>query len=212
MNRPRQIATRSMFHDVRGDRVFGTGNHCPGTDDRDSPRTLRQRRAINREAPGQFVMVDFGELPTQSLGVLGVDAGGQDAFTGFEQFRSNLHQVLRRLAGTEDHLRKPAAQRAVCVHLGKAQIGHGGSLESLQNGFAFHRARPVTLQKLNCFRCGHPRRMAQDPEPVTFLLDLGAGTSSSPFGLRLGLGLRLRLRLGYASPGTLNIRLGSHLR
>ena len=126
-----------------------------GADDADGSRALGQRFFFDGDATGEFVVNGPLEFFAQRAGMCAGDARDEHARFGRQDFRGDFDDLFRRLAGAENDLGKTFPERAVGVHLGKAEVGHGRRLEGLQDLVAADSAGAELFQQLNRFGNGH---------------------------------------------------------
>jgi hypothetical protein len=88
------------------------------------------------------------EFFAERAGVFGRDARCQNPLAVFPELGRNLHDLFRRLAGAKDDFGKISPQRAVRVHLGKAEVGHRRGLECAQNMVAGNYSGVELFQQL----------------------------------------------------------------
>ena len=94
-------------------------------------------------------------------------ARDQHALFPLEELGGDLHDLSRCLAGAEDDLGKPLAQRAVRIHLGETQVRHGRRLEPPQHLVTADATGAELFEQFNRFRRGHGLTMPQGRTPVT---------------------------------------------
>jgi len=96
------------------------------------------------------------EFFAQHAGVTGANARHEHALLAFQKFSCDFDNLSGRFARAENDLGKPFAQRAVRVHLRKAEVGHRRGLECPQNPVTTHAAGAEFFQQLNGFGCRQP--------------------------------------------------------
>ena len=99
-----------------------------------------------------FVVDGAFEFFAQRAGVFGVDAGDEHPLFALQKFGGDFDDLLRRLARAENDFGKTLAQRAVRVHLRKAEVGHRRGLEGAQDLVAAHSARRGTFPAIEWLR------------------------------------------------------------
>ena len=77
-----------------------------------------------------------------------------------QDFRGYFDDLFRRFAAAENDFGETFAERAVCVHLREAEVGHRRGLERPQNLVAAHAARAELFEQLDGFGSCHGRNMA----------------------------------------------------
>ena len=107
------------------------------------------------------------EFFPQRAGVFGGDARDEHALPVFQKLGGDFDDLLRRLARAENDFGKIFAQRAVRVHLRKAEVGHRRGLEGAQDLVAAHAAGAELFQQAGGFGSCHALTMPQESALVT---------------------------------------------
>ncbi len=75
------------------------------------------------------------------------DARGQHAVAAPGQPVKDFHEMLGAFAGSKDHLGHAHAQRAMMIHLGKAEIFKGESFDLVERGIGSNLPGAHLLQQ-----------------------------------------------------------------
>ena len=75
------------------------------------------------------------EFPLQGPALLVRDAGDEHLLANLQKFGGDLDDLLRRLTRAKNDFGEIFTKRAVCVHLGKTQVGCRRGLKSVKDFF-----------------------------------------------------------------------------
>jgi len=146
-----------VAHDVRGDRGFLSHGKVAGAgaQNRDLAGPLGELLSLHRGAPGRLVMNHVLEFPFQGARMIIGDPGHQDALFVRVNPAGDLDDLVRRLAGAENHLGKALAQRPLGIDLGKSKVGHGRRLEGVKHLLAGYLPEAEFLEQGDGFSGRH---------------------------------------------------------
>src|ERR1019366_1741263 len=125
---------------------------------------------LNRDTAGDWMMDGVPEFFLQRAGMFGRDARGQDGLTVRQKFRGDTDDLFRSFARTKSDFGEIFPERAVHVHLRKAEVGHRRGLEEVQNLFTRDFPGAKILEQLRGFGICHRGTMPQELPPVTLEL------------------------------------------
>ena len=135
--------------------------------DAPAARPFRQGLFFDGDATRQLVVNGALEFFADNAGVFSGDSRGKNILVVFQKFAGDFQNLFRRFSGAENHFGETFAQGAVCIHLRKADVGNGRSLESLENFIAADAAGAKFFQELSRFSNGHAPTMPQKSPTVT---------------------------------------------
>ena len=107
------------------------------------------------------------EFFLERAGVFSRDARDEHRLSVFQKFRRDFDNLFRRLAGAENDFGEIFAERAVRVHLGKAEVSHRRGLEGAQDFFARNFSGAKLVQQLRGFNSCHRWKMPRELPAVT---------------------------------------------
>ena len=107
------------------------------------------------------------EFFAKRAGVFGGDPGDEHRLAERKKFGGDFDDLIRRLAGAKNDFGEVFPERAVRVHLCKAEVGHRRGLKGLQNFFPRDFSRAKLFQQLSRLASCHGVTMPHETPVVT---------------------------------------------